>query len=66
ASALGVARYYTGLVDALVVDHADADLVPAIEALGIRAVVTDAVMRDRPDRARLAREVLAASGSGWA
>lgn len=63
-SALGVARMYAGLVDVLVVDRADAGLVRDVEALGMRAVVTDAVMRDRADRARLAREVLAATGRG--
>ena len=31
---------------------------PGIEALGMRVLATDAVMRDAPDRARLAREVL--------
>jgi LPPG:FO 2-phospho-L-lactate transferase len=61
ATALGVARMYAGLVDALVVDHADAALRPQIEALGMRVVVTDAVMHDRDDRARLAREVLGAA-----
>ncbi len=59
-SARGVARMYAGLVDVLVVDHADAAQRADIEDLGMRVVVTDAVMRDRPDRARLAREVLAA------
>jgi hypothetical protein len=33
---------------------------PDIEALGMRAVVTEAVMTDDAARARLAREVLAA------
>lgn len=61
ASALGVARMYAGLADVLVVDHADAGLRPQVEALGMRVLVTDAVMHDRDDRARLAREVLAAA-----
>jgi LPPG:FO 2-phospho-L-lactate transferase len=30
-----------------------------IEALGMRVLATDAIMRDAPDRTRLAREVLA-------
>ena len=34
ASALGVARLYAGLVDGFVLDTVDADLAPAIEALG--------------------------------
>ena len=35
-------------------------LAPAIEALGLRAVVTDTIMTDDAARARLAAEVLAA------
>jgi LPPG:FO 2-phospho-L-lactate transferase len=61
-SALGVARMYAGLVDGFVVDRADGALVGDIEALGMGVLATDAVMRDRADRARLAREVLAFAG----
>ncbi len=57
-SALGVARLYAGLADGIVIDGADRDLAPAIEAAGARALVTDAVMRDEAGRERLAREVL--------
>jgi LPPG:FO 2-phospho-L-lactate transferase len=60
ASALGVARLYAGLVDVFVLDTVDADAAPAIEALGLRAVVTDTIMTDDTTRARLAGEVLAA------
>jgi len=59
SSALGVARIYAGLIDGLVIDSVDADLAPAIEALGLRVLITDAVMHDIPDRARFAAEVLA-------
>ena len=59
-SALGVARMYAGLVDVFVLDTVDADLAPAIEALGLRAVVTDAFMTDDAARARLAAETLSA------
>jgi len=59
-SALGVARRYTGLVDALVIDVVDAALAPAIERLGIRAVVAPCVMTDDASRAALARVVLGA------
>jgi LPPG:FO 2-phospho-L-lactate transferase len=61
-SALGVARGYAGLIDTFVLDAVDAALAPAIEALGIRAVVTDTIMTDDASRARLAGEVLAAAG----
>jgi LPPG:FO 2-phospho-L-lactate transferase len=59
ASALGVARLYAGLVDGFVVDTVDAALAPAVEALGMRALVTDTVMTDDASRERLAREILA-------
>jgi LPPG:FO 2-phospho-L-lactate transferase len=62
SSALGVARGYAGLIDAFVLDTVDAALAPDVEALGIRAVVTDTIMTDDGSRARLAREVLAATG----
>jgi LPPG:FO 2-phospho-L-lactate transferase len=58
SSALGVARGYAGLIDAFVIDAADAALAPAVEALGIRAIVTDTIMGDDASRERLAREVL--------
>jgi LPPG:FO 2-phospho-L-lactate transferase len=62
ATALGVARGYAGLIDAFVLDTVDAELAPAVEALGLRAVVTDTIMTDDASRARLAGEVLAAAG----
>lgn len=58
-SALGIAAFYGDLIDGLVIDHADAGEAAAIEAAGTRVLVTDAVMRDREDRARLATEVVA-------
>ena len=59
ASALGVARLYAGLADGFVVDSVDAALAPAVEALGMRTLVTDTVMSDDASRERLAREILA-------
>ncbi len=61
-SALGVARLYAGLVDVFVLDAVDAALAAEVEALGIRPLVTDAVMRDEASRRRLAGEVLGAVG----
>jgi LPPG:FO 2-phospho-L-lactate transferase len=61
ASALGVARGYAGLIDAFVLDTVDAALAPDVEALGVRAVVTDTIMTDDSSRARLATAVLAAA-----
>ena len=60
SSALGVARLYADLVDVFVLDRVDADAAPAVEALGMRTLVTDTVMTDDASRARLASEVLAA------
>ena len=57
-SVVGVARLYASLAACLVVDEADADLAPAVEAEGMRCVVTPAVMRGRPEAAALARAVL--------
>jgi LPPG:FO 2-phospho-L-lactate transferase len=60
ASALGVARLYVDLVDVFVLDTVDEALAPAVEALGMRPLVTDTIMTDDAGRARLAGEVLAA------
>ncbi|MFT4040143.1 MAG: 2-phospho-L-lactate transferase [Thermomicrobiales bacterium] len=62
-SALGVARIYGDLIDGLVIDHADAELAPAIEALGTRVLATNSIMGDPEDRERFAREVLGFAGS---
>jgi LPPG:FO 2-phospho-L-lactate transferase len=58
SSALGVARLYAGLATAFVLDPVDRALGPAIEALGMRTLVTDTIMDDDPARARVAAEVL--------
>jgi LPPG:FO 2-phospho-L-lactate transferase len=57
-SAKGVARMYAGLVDGMVVDQTDEGERAGIEALGMRVLVTQSVMRDAGDRARLASETL--------
>ncbi len=58
-SALSVARGYADLLTGFVLDALDADLEPAVAALGLPVLVTDTVMRTDADRARLAAEVLA-------
>jgi LPPG:FO 2-phospho-L-lactate transferase len=58
-SALEIARYYRGIVRALVIDRADSDLAAQIEALGIRPVLEDTLMAGDADRERLARSCLA-------
>lgn len=59
-SCVGVAREYREFCSALVIDAADAADAPAVEALGMRAVVADTLMRDARVAAALARETLAA------
>ena len=61
ATVVGIARLYTGLAGVLVIDEADADQAPAVEAEGIRCVVTDTIMRDVGRSAALATDVLAAA-----
>jgi LPPG:FO 2-phospho-L-lactate transferase len=64
-SALGVARGYRGLADALVIDQVDADLADDIRALGMRVAVTDTIMRSPEKKRDLARATLdAALGGG--
>ena len=60
SSAVGVARLYAPLAAALVIDEIDRDLAPAVEAEGVRAVVTDTVMRDPQTAAELARATVGA------
>ena len=62
-SALGVARLYAGLVDVFVLDEVDRALAPAIEALGMRVVVTDTMMTSPERRLALASEVVGAAGA---
>jgi len=59
-SCVGVARAYRDFCHALVIDAADRAHAPAVEALGVRAVVADTLMRDSRVAAALARETLAA------
>jgi LPPG:FO 2-phospho-L-lactate transferase len=61
ASALGVARQYTGIADVFVLDRLDAALEGAIRDLGMRTVVTDTIMAGDAGRARLASEILEAA-----
>jgi LPPG:FO 2-phospho-L-lactate transferase len=57
-SALGVARFYTGLIDGFVLDVQDAALAPKIEALGLKVHVADTMMRNDDDKRRLAAAAL--------
>jgi LPPG:FO 2-phospho-L-lactate transferase len=57
-SAYGVAEWYGDLLDGMVIDEQDAPQAARIEALGMRALVTNTVMASAADRVRLARDVL--------
>jgi hypothetical protein len=46
------------VVDALVIDEADADSAQAIRAMGIEVLVTRTIMADPEDKKRLAVDVL--------
>ena len=60
ATVVGVARLYAPFTGTLVVDEADADLAAAVEAEGLRCVVTPTVMHGVPEAAALAEAVLTA------
>jgi LPPG:FO 2-phospho-L-lactate transferase len=60
ASVVGVARLYSSIAGTLVIDDADADLAPAVEAEGLRCVVAPTIMRGPKEAAALAEVVLAA------
>lgn len=67
ASATGVAGIYRGVVDGMVIDRADEEEKPEIENFGMNVLVTNTVMHNDEDRARLGRGVLefcAALGAG--
>jgi LPPG:FO 2-phospho-L-lactate transferase len=60
ASATTIADLYKDFLDVLVVDNADESLAPEIEAVGVRAVVTDTIMTTMAKKSDLARTVLGA------
>lgn len=61
ASATTIAELYKDFLDVLVIDNADEPLAPEIEALGVRAVVTDTIMSTMTKKSELARTVLKAA-----
>lgn len=58
-----VAGVYAGLIDALVLDEADADGSAALAGLGVRPIVTRTLMTDDSARRRLAEAALEAAGA---
>ncbi|MBE0608624.1 MAG: 2-phospho-L-lactate transferase [Dehalococcoidia bacterium] len=63
-SALGVARIYQGLVDLFVLDVEDRELAPAVEALGMKTLVTDTMMTSMERKRELAEDILNALRAG--
>jgi LPPG:FO 2-phospho-L-lactate transferase len=59
-SCVGVAREYAPICSTLVIDAVDADRAAEVEAAGVRAVVTDTMMRSPQVAAELAARTLAA------
>ena len=58
ASVVGVARLYAPFCSVLVIDRADIDRVAEVEACGVRAVVTDTIMRTPELAAALSQTML--------
>ena len=63
-SALGVARFYQGLVNVFVLDQEDEKQAAKVESLGMRAIVTDTIMTGLSKKKALARAVMKAGGYG--
>jgi LPPG:FO 2-phospho-L-lactate transferase len=61
-SAVGVARAYADFLDVLVIDDQDAALAADVEAAGVRAIVTDTIMRDLTVKTALATLTLEQAG----
>ena len=59
-SCVGVARHYAEFCRTIVIDAVDAHRAAEVEALGVRAIVTDTIMRSPEVATTLARETLAA------
>ena len=61
SSVVGVAKIYAPICGTLVIDNADAHLASAVEAQGMRCIVTDTVMKSPKVSAALARTALEAT-----
>lgn len=57
-NSLGIARLLKDWIDVLVIDEADSELGPQIEALGLKVICTPTLMGDVAGRERLARVAL--------
>jgi LPPG:FO 2-phospho-L-lactate transferase len=57
-SAPAVAQQYQSFLSSFVMDQVDQEKTKQVELLGIRAFVTDTIMKSTEDRKRLAEQVL--------
>ena len=62
-SALAVAKHYRTILKGFVLDNIDKKYAEQVEAMRIRTRVTDTLMKNAEDRARLAQDVLHFAGS---
>ncbi len=58
SSAVAVAQHYAEFLNGFVLDERDAALKTQVEAMGMGVLLTDTIMKDSDDRARLACEVV--------
>ena len=57
-SSFSVVKLYKKFLDGFVVDFIDQEEAKAIEAMGIKTLVTNTIMKNRNDRMKLAKEVI--------
>jgi LPPG:FO 2-phospho-L-lactate transferase len=57
-SAVAVARMYSEFATVFVLDRADAALASQVEAMGMRAIVTNTIMESQDDKKALAEDIL--------
>ena len=55
ASAIGIAKIYADLLDCLLIDTIDEHLKGEIEKIGLKAIVTNTIMKNTIDSTNLAR-----------
>ena len=60
ANVLGIAQYYQGLIDVLVIDPVDAEFTAQIEALGIQVQIQNIWMRDDEEKQAVMSSVIKA------
>ncbi|WP_439135468.1 2-phospho-L-lactate transferase [Pseudomaricurvus sp.] len=58
ANVFGIAEFYRGLIDTLVIDQKDAEHAHALRKLGLEVVVLVTLMDDKPSRIAFAAQVL--------